>query len=112
MLGNLGVGEILVLLVLALFVFGPQRLPHAAARTLRQVGRVANKARRDLRDGLGPEYQHLDIADLHPRTFVRKHLLDDLDAFDEQGRADRLGPARATATDGKAEPPPYDTDAT
>ena len=66
--------------MLAIVIFGPDQLPKVAAqagRTLRELRRLADGARRDLTEGLGPEFGDFDIADLNPRTFVRKHLLDD-----------------------------------
>jgi len=77
---DLSLTKIAVLLVLAIVIFGPDQLPKVAAqagRTLRELRRLADGARRDLTEGLGPEFGDFDIADLNPRTFVRKHLLDD-----------------------------------
>ena len=77
---DLSLTKIAVLLVLAVVIFGPDQLPKVAsqaARTLRDLRRLADTARRDLTEGLGPEFAEFDIADLHPRNFVRKHLLDE-----------------------------------
>ncbi|MCK2213038.1 sec-independent translocase [Actinomadura sp. ATCC 31491] len=118
---GLGWGEIAALVVLALLVFGPDKLPQAAAqagRTLRNLRRMANNAREDLRAGLGPEFQNFDPADLNPRTFVRKHLLDDLeDTWNDKPK--ELESAAAPYTPepvvdelGYGELPPYDAEAT
>ena len=67
--------------VLALVIFG-DKLPSVAAqagRALRELRTMANTAKQDLRDGLGPEFADFDPADLNPKNFVRKHLFDDLD---------------------------------
>jgi sec-independent protein translocase protein TatB len=77
---DIGTGEILVLAIAALLVFGPERLPKIAAqagRALRQMREMAAGARRDLRNQLGPEIADLDLRDLNPRSFVRKQLFDD-----------------------------------
>jgi sec-independent protein translocase protein TatB len=77
---DLSIEKILVLLVLAVVIFGPERLPkmiRQAGRALRDLRRLADNATRDLREGLGPEFADFDVADLHPKNFVRKHLLDD-----------------------------------
>jgi sec-independent protein translocase protein TatB len=77
---DIGTGEILVLAIIALLVFGPERLPQVAAqagRALRQMREMAVGARRDLRNQLGPEFADLDLRDLNPRSFVRKNLFDD-----------------------------------
>jgi len=70
----------LVLAVIALIVFGPNELPKVASqagRMLRDLRRIAEGAKADLRDGLGPEFQDFDFQDLNPKTFVRKHLFDE-----------------------------------
>ncbi|ABD13179.1 Sec-independent protein translocase TatB [Frankia sp. CcI156] len=80
MFNGVGWGEVVVLLLIGLFVFGPDRLPKAArdaGRVLRQLRQLANGMRNDLRSELGPEFADLDIRDLHPKTFVRKHLFED-----------------------------------
>jgi sec-independent protein translocase protein TatB len=79
---GVGWGEIIVLLLIGLFVFGPDRLPKAArdaARLLRQLRQMATGVRNDIRSELGPELADLDIRTLHPKTFIRKHLLEDDD---------------------------------
>ena len=80
MLGGLGWPETLVLLLLGLFVFGPDRLPTIAAeagRTLRKARTYLKGLGEDLKAELGPEVGDLDLASLHPREFVRKHLFED-----------------------------------
>ena len=72
--------KLVVLAVIALIVFGPHELPKIAAqvgRALRDLRRIAEGAKADLREGLGPEYENFDFQDLNPRRFVQKHLLDD-----------------------------------
>ena len=74
--------EFLLLLVLAVILFGPERLPdlaRKAARVVRYVRTVAGSAQQQLSRELGPGYEDLDLRDLNPRTFVQKHLLDDVD---------------------------------
>jgi sec-independent protein translocase protein TatB len=68
------------LAVIALIVFGPNELPKVAAqagRMLRDLRKIAEGAKADLREGLGPEFQEFDFDDLNPKTFVRKHLFDE-----------------------------------
>jgi sec-independent protein translocase protein TatB len=123
---DLSPGKLLVLVVIALFVFGPRELPKIAAqagRALRDLRRIAEGAKADLRDGLGPEFQDFDFDDLNPRRFVRKHLLDDmaegarplLDEFNGTSDAAIGGTAvangvQATLLDGQE--PPFDIEAT
>jgi sec-independent protein translocase protein TatB len=109
---NLGWGEIAVLLVLALFVFGPERLPSLAAeagRGLRKVRTYVKGMTDDLKTELGPELGDVDLTSLNPRTFVAKHLLAD----DED---DPVRPAhpmeRRSAPLATGEPAPWDPDTT
>ncbi|RCG18668.1 translocase [Sphaerisporangium album] len=122
---GLGWPEILALVVIALLVFGPDKLPGAAAqagRMLRQVRQMANNARSDLQDNLGPEFANFDPTDLHPKNFVRKHLLQDLEDDWKRPAADVDDPpssydepyamAGAGGELAYGEIPPYDSEAT
>jgi sec-independent protein translocase protein TatB len=115
MFGSLGWGEMLALLVIALFVFGPDKLPRVArdaGRMLRQLREMANGARNQLRSELGPEFADLDFDSLNPKTFVRKHLFEDQDPFEDM-RSSMNEPTKPVTTplrDG--ERPPFDPDAT
>jgi sec-independent protein translocase protein TatB len=84
---NIGWGEILVLLVAALFILGPERLPEAAAwigRTIRQVRDFASGARDQLSRELGPEFDELrkplqdlrGLRDFDPRRAAMRTLFD------------------------------------
>ena len=127
---DLSLTKLLVLAVIALIVFGPHELPKIASqagRALRDLRRIAEGAKADLREGLGPEFQDFDFEDLNPRRFVQKHLLDDMadssqPPFEEfngasgpvlggtgTGAAAATG-ARATLLDGQE--PPFDLEAT
>jgi sec-independent protein translocase protein TatB len=91
---DLSPAKLLVLAVIALIVFGPNELPKMASqagRMLRDLRRIADGAKNDLREGLGPEFADFDIEDLNPKRFVAKHLFDDLNGDAGQG-------ATATAT--------------
>jgi sec-independent protein translocase protein TatB len=114
---GLGWGEIGVLLLLALFVVGPERLPGLASdagRTLRSLRRQVKGLSDDLKTELGPEFADVDLRSLHPRTFVQKHLLEDED--DEPSTYDLLGASPAARLGGAplqpGEIPPWDPDAT
>ena len=97
---DLSITKILVLAVIALIVFGPNELPKVASqagRMLRDLRRIAEGAKADLREGLGPEFKDFDFDDLNPKTFVRKHL------FDEEEQQALFDQFKAT-TDGSTEP--------
>jgi sec-independent protein translocase protein TatB len=75
MFENLNFWEIGALLLLALFIFGPERLPKVIGdglRMLRGMREMARNATRDLSREMGTD---LSLEDLHPKTFIRKHLL-------------------------------------
>jgi sec-independent protein translocase protein TatB len=74
--------EFLLLLVIAIVLFGPERLPdlaRKAARLIRSIRTMASSAQEQLSKELGPGFEDMDIRDLNPRTFVQKHLLDDVE---------------------------------
>ncbi len=73
--------KLLVLGVIALIIFGPDRLPQMAAqagRALREVRKLLDGAKSELQENLGPEFGQFDLTDLNPKTFVRKHLMDEI----------------------------------
>jgi sec-independent protein translocase protein TatB len=115
---DLSITKLLVLAVLAIVIFGPDQLPKIAAqagRALRDLRRLAEGARNDLREGLGPEFADFDVTDLHPKNFVRKHLME---GFDDDAEPQDIPPAHIGASaDGPGglapgEAPPYDSEAT
>ncbi|HEY8533943.1 MAG TPA: preprotein translocase subunit TatB [Micromonospora sp.] len=78
MFDNLNWWEIGALLLLALLIFG-DRLPTVIAdglRMLRNLRAMARNATSDLSRELGAE---ITLEDLHPKTFIRKHLLSEED---------------------------------
>ncbi len=71
---DVGLGELLALGVVALLVFGPDRLPAIAAdagKWLRELRGMSTRARKELSDAVGP-----DVADLalNPRDSVTRIL--------------------------------------
>ena len=78
MFENLNWWEIGALLMLALLIFG-ERLPKVIGdglRMLRGLRAMAQNATSDLSRELGTDIQ---LQDLHPKAFIRKHLLSDED---------------------------------
>ena len=118
---DLSVTKILVLAVIALVIFGPDQLPkiaRQAGQALRDLRRIAESAKADLQEGLGPEFRDFDINDLHPKNFVRKHLWEDFDGDHGNGTAGQMTEATPFPdTDSltrlaPGESPPYDSEAT
>ena len=113
---DLSITKLLVLGVIAIVIFGPDQLPRIAAqagRALRDLRHLAEGATRDLREGLGPEFSEFDVTDLHPKNFVRKHLLEGDDYAEPPDLPPDAG-VTATVPGGLApgERPPYDAEAT
>ncbi|MFB4310538.1 sec-independent translocase [Actinomadura sp. GTD37] len=114
---DVGLGEMAVLVVLALVIFG-DKLPQVAGqagRMLRQFRQMADSAKADLQEGLGPEFKDFDLNDLNPKTFVRKHLLeDDPDHLTTNGSSlfDDEPSYATTAHELDGKKPPFDTEAT
>lgn len=119
---DLNFSKFLVLAVLGLLIFGPEQLPKMASQAgqlLRDLRRLAERARTELTDSLGPEFSEFDLTDLNPKAFVRKHLLDDMGDSLGSWSASAEVPADAAALDSygamslsSGEVPPYDTEAT
>ena len=102
MFDNLGWAELAVLAVVAMLVFGPERLPKVAAdagRLIRELRRMARGVTADLRDEMGIDLE--EIRRLDPRRF--------LDEDDEPARGAGAATPPALAP---GERPPFDPDAT
>jgi sec-independent protein translocase protein TatB len=117
---DLSISKLLVLAVIALVIFGPNELPRIASqagRALRDLRRIAESAKNDLREGLGPEFADFEIEDLNPKRFVQKHLFDEFNG-DADPRAQKTTVATqsqrpaSTTLLAPGERAPYDPDAT
>jgi sec-independent protein translocase protein TatB len=76
--------KLLAIAIVAIFVFGPDKLPEFirnATGVLRKVRAFTESAKQDLRSELGPEFKDFEFEDLHPKAFVRKHVLDGADGL-------------------------------
>lgn len=123
MFNNIGWGEIAFIAIIALFIFGPERLPHVAkeaAQGLKKVRQAMTGVREQVNESLGDdlsELRDLDLRKYHPKTFIRNQLLGDDDV-----PVSPHGTSTASATVGSAAaaarprdhatPPPFDPDAT
>ncbi|GAB7181133.1 sec-independent translocase [Kitasatospora sp. Ki12] len=78
MFSDVGGLEILTLIVMAIIIFGPDKLPKLIQDTMgfiRKIRSFADNAKEDIRSELGPEFQDFEFEDLNPKTFVRKQLM-------------------------------------
>jgi sec-independent protein translocase protein TatB len=79
---DIGLGEVLGLAVLAMFLVGPERLPKVAgeaAKWVKKIRDLANTATAELKENLGPGFEDLQPKDLNPKTFVKKQISEMLD---------------------------------
>jgi len=98
---NINPGELLVLVMFAVILFGPEKLPELArkaARVIHYVRNIANDAQSQLREELGPEFANFDVRDLNPKTFVQKHLLEDEIVTDIKGEIDSASTLAASTS--------------
>ncbi|MCF3120245.1 Sec-independent protein translocase subunit TatB [Streptomyces arenae] len=80
MFNDIGALEIVTLVVLAVLIFGPDKLPKViqdVSRTIRKIREFSDSAKADIRDELGPEFKDFEFEDLNPKKFLRKQLDND-----------------------------------
>ncbi|WP_314171940.1 sec-independent translocase [Streptomyces winkii] len=76
---DIGPLELVALVILAILVFGPEKLPKViqdVSGFIRKVRQFSDNAKEDIRSELGPEFKDFEFEDLNPKNFARKHLLD------------------------------------
>lgn len=117
--------EFIILMVVAVFVIGPERMPEYAAKLaklVRQLRSMADTAKVQLREQMGPEFDEVDWKQYDPRQYdprriVREALMDpgsDEDQASSPGEAGAGGfkaPSSFKRHD-PDKPTPYDQDAT
>jgi sec-independent protein translocase protein TatB len=77
---DIGPLELITLVVLAVLVFGPDKLPKViqdVMRTIKKIREFSESAKADIREELGPDFKDFDFEDLNPKTFLRKQLDND-----------------------------------
>ena len=110
---DIGIGELVLLAAVGLFIFGPDRLPKAAAdagRWLRQLRGMAANARQDLAESAGVDLTETldavkELREMHPRR-IATSFLNDTDTKPSGA------PAPATPAKPGATTPDFDPDAT
>lgn len=113
---DIGIGEIIAIAVVGLLVFGPERLPRAAAdaaKWLRQLRQMATGARQELADSAGIDLTDTvdtvrSLQEFHPRRLAANLLGDDTQTPTSGAQA----PAPQAAPQQPAPRPAFDPDAT
>lgn len=88
--------KLLVILVIAMFVLGPERLPVYAKKLgelVRNVRRMATGAKDRLKEEMGPEFDDVDWQQLDPRQYDPRRII--RDALLEDEREAKAEKARA-----------------
>lgn len=70
--------KILLIGVIAVFLLGPDRLPHYAAqlaRLVRSLRDMANGAKERMRDEMGPDFDDVDWKKLDPRQYDPRRII-------------------------------------
>lgn len=85
---DVGPAELAVLAVLAVIIFGPERLPELArkaARVIRFLRGIANNAQESLSKELGTD---VDLS--NPKQFIKQYLLDEVQPAIDDVKKDLL----------------------
>jgi len=83
MIFDVGGGELLAIIVIAVILFGPERVPDLAkkaGRIIAYLRDVANSATDTIKTQLGPEFDDLTPADLNPKRLLERTILKDVQA--------------------------------
>lgn len=89
---NIGGGEFLFLAFLGLVLVGPDKLPRVAqdsARFLLKLKKFAQNTTNEIKQNLGPGYEDLQVEDLNPKRFVKKHIIDSMAAIEAENEQDK-----------------------
>jgi sec-independent protein translocase protein TatB len=116
---NVGLGEIVVIVLVCLVVFGPERLPEMA----RQVGRFIGRLRLTTQEALDQLKEETDLKDLNLpdlrigslRSQARDYVRELMDVEGQMAELERERQQLKAAIDGddaEAGPPPVDPEAT
>lgn len=82
MFNDIGALELVTIVVLAILVFGPDKLPKViqdVTGVIRKIRAFSDSAKADIRSELGPEFKDFEFEDLNPKNFIRKQLTENED---------------------------------
>lgn len=82
MFNDIGALELVTIVVLAILVFGPDKLPKViqdVTGVIRKIRAFSDSAKQDIRSELGPEFKDFEFEDLNPKNFIRKQLTENED---------------------------------
>lgn len=97
-MGGLTFEKLAIVLVIALIVLGPERLPHYAQKLgefVKSLKRMTDGAKDRVKDEMGEEYDEVDWKQLDPRQYDPRRII--RDALIEEERSPEARRARAIA---------------
>ncbi|MFE5828427.1 sec-independent translocase [Streptomyces erythrochromogenes] len=74
--------KLLTIMVLAIVIFGPDKLPKIIQEltgVIQKIRAFSDSAKQDLRSELGPEFVDFEFDDLNPKKFIQKQLAENED---------------------------------
>ncbi|MFH5877770.1 sec-independent translocase [Arthrobacter sp. NA-172] len=75
---DISVEKVALLLIIAVLVLGPTKLPEYArklGRLIRELRRMASNAQEKLREELGPEFEDIDWQKMDPRQYDPRRII-------------------------------------
>ncbi|MCY0927793.1 sec-independent translocase [Streptomyces sp. H27-H1] len=82
MFNDIGALELVTIVVLAILIFGPDKLPKViqdVTGVIRKIRAFSDSAKQDIRSELGSEFKDFEFEDLNPKNFIRKQLAENED---------------------------------
>lgn len=97
-MGGLTFDKIFIVLLIALFILGPDKLPHYAQKLgelVRGLKRMTDGAKDRLKEEMGPEFDDVDWKQLDPRQYDPRRIIRDALLEDEREAQVEARKARA-----------------
>lgn len=92
---DIGAGEFIGLALLALILVGPDKLPTLAvevAKIVRKIKIFTQSATSEIKTNLGPGFEDLKPADLHPKNFIKRQINEAMDELDSPKIKPKIDP--------------------
>jgi len=112
--------KLLLIGILAVFLLGPERLPHYAAqlaRLVKSLKAMADGAKERMREEMGPDFDDVDWKKLDPRQYdprriIREALIDEPTPVRAPPVTDSAYARRKRRLEQEGKPAPFDAEAT